>query len=68
MTGHQLALELGPIPSVVELDERTTIELAVVVCQLCTGHHPVERCERRRVCPLCTGAHAAAEHTRLRRE
>ena len=60
---EQLLLDLGdefapPAP----LSPRVTIELDVVVCQRCTGHHPTERCPERVVCPLCTGAHPAAAH------
>lgn len=56
----QLALELG--------DQRATppehplIDLFVVCCQICTGHHPTERCPVRRVCELCTGDHPTSAH------
>ena len=62
--GEQLALELGdqfaPVEPVVLT--HAPIDMFVVVCQQCTGHHPTERCPQRVVCSLCTGAHHASSH------
>ena len=44
--------------------ELPLLELDVVVCYLCTGRHPVERCpaHTRHACELCAGAHLTSEH------
>ena len=66
MNGHQLTLELGPIPSTAPPaplpPASAAIDLELVVCHICTGRHPVERCPARTVCQLCTGRHQTAAH------
>jgi len=62
--GEQLELELGEEFGIRDsrIPNLPTIELDLVVCQRCTGHHPTERCPQRVVCPVCTGAHHASLH------
>jgi len=69
--GYQLPLDLGPLPSSLQAFDalpgpsatpRPLLVLDVVVCHLCTGHHPVERCPARRLCALCAGPHLEASH------
>ncbi len=55
----QLELDLGDLPAP---PERPLLDVSVVVCHVCTGHHPVERCPGRVVCSLCTGGHHSSAH------
>lgn len=69
--GYQLILDLGAVPSTPATTDALRelgatrpplLELDVVVCHVCTGRHPVERCPRRVACALCSGPHLEADH------
>lgn len=66
MTGYQLALDLGPLASTppAEPRELPRLDIDLVVCYLCTGRHPVERCpaHTRHACELCAGDHLTSRH------
>lgn len=69
MTGYQLTLDVGPIPSPGPPSApEAPLELppidAALVCYVCTGRHPVERCPIHTVavCELCGDDHLTSEH------
>ena len=55
----QLVLDLGaaftaPAPR---------FDVSLVVCHVCSGHHPVERCPQRlTICSVCSAAHHPTVH------
>jgi hypothetical protein len=61
----QLVLDLGAgFESLHRGDEsRHRVEVVLVVCHVCSGHHPVERCPQRlTICSVCSAAHHPTVH------